>query len=473
MNKIYALMIAGLFVASCSGGGGDSSTTPTPTTTPTPAATAATGVALAVSGKSLDFSWTAGSNVDHYRISVNPDGASGFTVDVNASNIASSATSFSLEIPVHKTNWLAAQYIVEACNADNICVASPNQTLALIDSVAAVIYAKASNAEAGDNFGWSTSLSGDGNTLAVGAYTEKSAATTIDGNQADNTLSNAGAVYVFSRVGNTWTQQAYIKASNTNFGDIFGYTVSLSGDGNTLAVTTVNERSGATGVGGNQADNTVAGAGALYVFSRTGTAWTQQAYVKASNTGQFDNFGSSASLSGDGNTVAVGVAAEDSIATGIGGNEADNTASAAGAVYVFSRTGAVWSQQAYVKASNTDAGDVFGFSVSLSGDGNTLAVGAATEDSVVTGIGGNQADNTALSAGAVYVFSRTGSTWAQQSYVKASNTDAGDNFGRSFSLSGDGNTLAVGAAIEGSVATGIGGNQADNTAANAGAVYLY
>jgi len=138
MNKIYALMIAGLFVASCSGGGSDSATTPGPSTTPV--ATAATGVALAVSGKSLDFSWTAGSNVDHYRISVNPDGASGFTVDVNASNIASSATSFSLEIPVHKTNWLAAQYIVEACNADNVCVASPNQSVALVDSVAATVY---------------------------------------------------------------------------------------------------------------------------------------------------------------------------------------------------------------------------------------------------------------------------------------------------------------------------------------------
>ena len=100
-------------------------------------------------------------------------------------------------------------------------------------------------------------------------------------------------------------------------------------------------------------------------------------------------------------------------------------------------------------------------------------MGARDEDSAATGIGGNQADNSAREAGAVYVFTRAGATWSQQAYVKASNTEAVDRFGRCLALSADGNTLTVGARVEDSAATGIGGNQADNSAPNAGAMYLY
>jgi hypothetical protein len=90
--------------------------------------------------------------------------------------------------------------------------------------------------------------------------------------------------------------------------------------------------------------------------------------------------------------------------TGIGGDQASNAADGAGAVYVFARNGGVWTQQAYVKASNTGASDTFGFSVALSGDGNTLAVSAYAEDSSATGIGGDQASNAANAAGAVYLY---------------------------------------------------------------------
>lgn len=133
--------------------------------------------------------------------------------------------------------------------------------------------------------------------------------------------------------------------------------------------------------------------------------------MKASNTDANDSFGSLA-LSGD--TLAVGAANEDSNATGVNGNQADNTTGNSGAVYVFVRTGTTWSQQAYLKASNTDAGDNFGFSVALSGD--TLVVGAPREASSATGVNGNQADNTAAASGAAYVFTRTGTTWTQQAY---------------------------------------------------------
>src|SRR5690606_1166679 len=126
-----------------------------------------------------------------------------------------------------------------------------------------------------------------------------------------------------------------------------------------------------------------------------------------------------------------------------------NSASYSGAVYVFKRTDGVWAQEAYLKASNTGASDFFGYSVSLSGD--TLAVGAHHEASAATGVDSDQADNSASSSGAVYVFKRTGVVWEQEAYLKASNTGADDNFGSSVSLSGD--ALAVGAFGEDSAAT--------------------
>ena len=332
-------------------------------------------------------------------------------------------------------------------------------------------YLKPSNTNNGDAFGDRLALSADGNTLAVSAPVEASAATGINGNQADNTARNAGAVYVFSRSGTTWMQEAYLKASNTGAGDVFGHALALSGDGNTLAVTAVGEASAATGVGGNQTDNSAGGAGAAYVFTRSGTTWTQQAYVKASNTNQLDNFGYAIALSADGTTLAVGAASEASAGTGVGGNQSDNSALYAGAAYVFVRTGTLWAQQAYIKASYPDRDDFFGASLALSSTGDTLAVSAPGESSSALGVNGDQANNDAYESGAVYVFVRAGASWAQQAYVKASNADQGAGFGASVALSGDGNVLAASATNEFSAATGVGGNQADKTKPGSGATY--
>lgn len=333
-------------------------------------------------------------------------------------------------------------------------------------------YVKASNTESLDLFGHSVALSADGNTLAVGAVGEASNAAGIGGDQTNNSLVRAGAVYMFTRSASTWTQQAYVKASNPDANDFFGMSVALSDDGNSLAVG-ARESSNATGIGGGQTDNSALDAGAVYVFVRSASTWSQQEYVKASNTGAGDNFGFALALSSDGNTLAVGAFAEAGGAIGIGGLQTDNSAFTAGAVYVFTRSASTWSQQAYIKASNTQADDSFGRSVALSADGNTLAVGAYFEDSSAIGVGNSQTDNSAAQAGAVYVFTRSASTWSQQAYVKASNTGANDNFGYSVALSADGNTLATGAFGEASNASGIGALQTDNSATRAGAVYVF
>ncbi|MGB7932931.1 MAG: cadherin-like beta sandwich domain-containing protein, partial [Gammaproteobacteria bacterium] len=320
-------------------------------------------------------------------------------------------------------------------------------------------YIKASNTGDADQFGNSVALSGD--TLAVGAYREDSNATGIDGDENDNSMVDSGAVYVFIRNGTVWSQQAYIKASNTGSGDRFGYSLALSGD--TLAVGAYREESNATGIDADKSDNSLTEAGAVYVFTRSGAVWSQQAYIKASNTGSGDAFGWSVALSGD--TLAVGATGEASD----GSSQTNNSLSNAGAAYVFTRSGTMWTQQAYFKASNPDSDDSFGYSVALSGD--TLAVGADREASNATGVDGDQDDNTLVNAGAVYMFTRSGAAWTQQAYIKASNTGSNDVFGWSLALFGE--TLAVGAAGEASSASGINGNQNDDSAPFTGAVYVF
>jgi len=143
--------------------------------------------------------------------------------------------------------------------------------------------------------------------------------------------------------------------------------------------------------------------GAAYVFVRNGTAWTEQAFIKSSNPGKEDWFGSRLTLSGDGNTLAVGTQLENGSAKGVNG-QADDAAEDAGAVYFFTRTGTTWTQTAYVKASNAEAYDEFGSAMALSKDGKLMAIGARSEGSAAKGINGDQNDNSAPGAGAVYIF---------------------------------------------------------------------
>jgi len=325
-------------------------------------------------------------------------------------------------------------------------------------------YLKASNPDSIDLFGYAVAI--DGDTVVIGAPLEDSMATGVNGNQGDNSLEEPGAAYVFVRSGTTWTQQAYLKASNTDDLDLFGSSVAIDGD--TVVVGAFLEASSAVGVNGNQGnDVNTPSAGAAYVFVRTGTTWSQQAYLKASNTEKNDFFGSSVAVYQD--TVAVGAYGEDGNSAGINGNQNNNSAADAGAVYVFTRSGSTWSQQAYIKASNPGPQDFFGESLAL--DGDTLVVGATGEDSSATGTDGDQNADSALESGAAYVFSRSGNTWTQSSYVKALNTGAGDLFGTSVAVYQ--NTVAVGAPGEDSNATGVNGDQSNNSSIDSGAAYAY
>src|SRR5262245_1359286 len=225
-----------------------------------------------------------------------------------------------------------------------------------------------------------------------------------------------------------WKQVALVKASKPREGDQLGHSIALSADGMTMATGVPMDGSG---------DNATFSAGAVYVYTRTGDRWTQQGYLRPAVRGADDQFGSAVALSADGNTLAIAAPYEDSSATGVNGNASDNSIKNSGAVYIFTRSAGNWSQQAYVKASNTgenDDGDQFGYTITIGSDGTTVAVGAIGEDSSAAGLNGNQSDNAANGAGAVYVFARSGATWSQQAYVKSSVARPNVMFGYSVAL---------------------------------------
>lgn len=240
----------------------------------------------------------------------------------------------------------------------------------------------ASDAAAGDQFGTAVAISG--NTIVVGAASD------------DDFGSNSGSVYVFVRNGTTWSQQTKLVASDGASLDFFGSTVDVHV--NTAVV------------GASLNDDAGSASGSAYVFVRSGTNWTQQAKLTASDAASGDQFGFSVSISG--NTLAIGSPQDDDGGTG------------SGSAYVFLRSGVSWSQQAKLSASDAASGDQFGISLSASVD--RVLVGAWTHD----GVG--------VDSGAAYVFARSGSTWSQEALLTASDAAANDNFGRAVALDSEG-----------------------------------
>ena len=239
---------------------------------------------------------------------------------------------------------------------------------------------------ADDQFGYSVSLSGD--TAIVGSYFD------------DDNGTDSGSAYIFTRMGTNWTQQAKIIPNDGAANDLFGYSVSLSGD------TVI--------VGSYFDDDNGTDSGSAYIFTRTGGTWTQQAKITPNDGAAVDVFGVSVSVSGD--TVIVGAVFDDDNGTN------------SGSAYIFTRTGGTWTQQAKITPNDGAAVDVFGVSVSVSGD--TVVVGSYQDD-----------DNGSAS-GSAYIFTRTGSTWTQQAKITPNDGATSDQFGRSVSVSGD--TVVVG-----------------------------
>ena len=232
-----------------------------------------------------------------------------------------------------------------------------------------------------DYFGYSVSISGD--YAVIGAYGD------------DDNGAGSGSAYIFYRSGTTWTQQAKITAPDGVADDRFGCSVSISGD---YAVI------GAWGKDDNGEDS-----GSAYIFYRSGTSWSEQAKIIASDGATEDWFGYSVSISGD---YAV-----------IGAYYDDDNGYESGSAYIFHRSGTSWTQQAKLTALDAAAYDWFGYSVSISED--------------YTVIGAHWDDDNGANSGSAYIFLRSGTTWTEQAKITASDGSADDEFGRSVSIDGD------------------------------------
>jgi hypothetical protein len=298
----------------------------------------------------------------------------------------------------------------------------------------------------GDRFGEAVALSADGATLVVGAPREDGSRTSTVESE-NNEAEDAGAVYIFVRNAGTYELQAYLKPTPAVLdtairGDQFGSAVALAADGQTVVVGSSLAESGIRPITFND--------GSAYVFTRAADTWTQRALLEGLNTAssELDRFGRNVSISSDGAIVAVAAPFDDGDASSTPQNPNAN-ALVSGAVYVFATTDRLqWPRQAYLKAPNAEAEDVYGIDVALSADGNTLAVGALGEDGDAASTLDGENDNLE-SAGAVYVYTRSDSGWsATPAYLKPSSSVAAAEFGGSLSLTAQGNQLAVSAPFD-------------------------
>lgn len=248
----------------------------------------------------------------------------------------------------------------------------------------------ASDGAANDHFGNAVAISND--TAVVGAVRQPSQA-------------NRGGAYVFVRNGTSWLQQQKLLPVDVVNGDLFGTSVAIDGD-------TIVAGAPSKTIGGSS------GRGAAYVFVRSGTTWTQQQQLIATDGAMSDNFGAAVAISGD--TIVVGAL-----------NHAVGANSRQGAAYVFVRNGSTWTQQQKLTANDGLTSDQLGGSVALVG--NTAVVGARENN-----FGANR-------NGKVYVFLRSGTTWSQQQKLTASDGSSLDAFGGSVAISNNTDTIAVGA----------------------------
>jgi hypothetical protein len=488
--------------------------------------------------KTLSFEWVKYSDASYYRLLEKLKGKKSY---LPVARIDDTNTS-SYEYTPALIALVGATYVLEACVSDNQCVwSNPVETKRLINK--GIGYFKASNVGKGDLFGHSVSLSADGKTLAVGAWQEASdqkgilSGTEIDSRDirdSDLQNKNTGAVYIFLLKNNVWAQQAYITPENVGSKDYFGYSVSLSANGDTLAVGATGEDSHAskrtkfdndryiTNDDRDYADlseeerkgfkNHGYNSGAVYIFNRLDNKWQESHFIKPDSVEIGAKFGTVVDLSADGKTLAVG-------ARHGGGDEKRH-----GTAYIFSLKKTEWTQDQIFAGENKQRGDDFGFAVDLSGNGKVLAVGAYTEEKDLeeydkdinnnggvayifrqnsngtwpaayerrfvgqkqTGYFGHavglnyQGDILAIGArgevsGAVYIYTYRDPVWSvsKENPLKASNGDLRDSFGASLSFSDDGTQLLVGASGESSGASGIYSQQDSKINDKAGDNSLY
>ncbi len=423
MRSVLVMALLGtLGLASCGGGGGGAG--PSGLSAPANAHFRVSAQAI----KALHFQWDPVPGATHYRVFEDVDGDSGPQAEQAIGPAAAGPAGFTWQ-DVFLSARVNARYQLQACDGQG-CVDMARAGIEGIDG--GIGYAKASNPAAGDRFGEGLALSADGQLLAVGAPLEDGLNAGIDTPpNRGATSANVGAVYVFHRAAAGWEQEAYIKPETPLLGGQFGPSLTLARHamGYTLLVGATGDASGGSGVGANPGATPALGdSGAAYVFERDANGhWTQTRYIKAQSPEAGAGYGSSVSLSADGQWAAVGQP--------YGAN--------GGSVSLYRREVGGWAFVQALQGGNTENGDAFGENLQLDPEGNTLVVGASLED----GSTDTEApdDDAAADAGAVYVFGRgANGLWQQTAYLKAPERRVNGYFGFPVALSSGADTLVVG-----------------------------
>lgn len=327
------------------------------------------------------------------------------------------------------------------------------------------IIASDTASQAGANFGSAVALSGDGNYIVVGSYLAGS--------------TDEGAVYVYYNNNGTWEEQTKLVASNAVAGDWFGCAVDITKTGDRIIVGAQH----ANALPYNQ-DNS----GAAYIFQRTGTTWTEEVYISGGDGGSNDYFGSSVAINDDGTAIFIGAYGDD-----------DSNSSSVGFIHTYTRNGLSWSNLNWknddteLPTTASEGNAYHGWSVACNGDGTRCIEGGpgdnnqgktnsgvvtihhrasisaawtkdiwleppypsndgqfgwsvamdATGERVVIGAMGENPTGI-VNAGAAYVYKRTGTVWALETQLTASDKSAGDNFGYSVSINAAGDKVTIG-----------------------------
>jgi hypothetical protein len=507
--------------------------------------------------KHLVFDWNRAPRADYYQLYYRRNAAAEFVAV--GDRIPSAQTQARANVAVHLHDWAGARYKVAACNGSG-CSESVEISVAshMLDAIG---YFKASNTGAGDFFGTRIALSRDGRTLVVAASSEDSNASGVNGDQANDASAESGAVYVFRRSGGGWAQEAYLKAGINQPDQGFGaptpiglHPLSISADGSLLAVGSPNDMV-----------NFLQFSGRVYLFARDAAGnWSLTATLQRPVPERGDFFGTSVDLSHDGQTLkvsslnpkdgegvsegrthlfvrtATGFVHQSTIEPFYPGDNChrvvmskdagtllqycQSLSTGEGRIVTLKRSGAAWTHVSDLAAGHTSATAIdddasrlavqeagptvfasqvsifrwtgtawlrehtvvpesfwtsefntFGNMLAFSGDGRRLAIGDSFTPIGGAGVMPAPVPGTSED-GAVFFYERRAGAdplWSLRSVVKAPNPDTGDGFGLGLALSGNGRVLAVGAPFEDSAATGVDGNQLDNSAENSGAVYLY
>jgi hypothetical protein len=312
-----------------------------------------------------------------------------------------------------------------------------------------------------EEFGASVAL--DGDTLVVGS-SNASGGTGVSSTVTNLPGNNPGAAYVFRTLdgGRNWGLEAFMKALVPYADRAFGQALAV--EGNRLVVGDPGDPSSSTMIDGSQLNAAAPSRGAVFVFERSGETWTQAAFLKASNQ-RAQGVGASVALAGD--RVAVGAPDESNAGAGINPDGDVGPLAASGAVYVFAKYATAWAQESYIKAKLPADNAYFGTSVALIP--GQLLVGAVGDPGTSAGVNPPDSGN-ANRAGAAYLFTLAGTIWRQHAYIKASNPETNDEFGEAVAT--DGSLYVVGATAEDGSSAGINGPVNDNLFQNAGAVYI-